>query len=309
MRRCCSGLAPGHVAWLELRAEQAELHDAPVAVGESLGSELLDRCRTTVLTSATLAVAGDFGFIRERLGLRSRTEELTVGSPYDFLAQSLCVLVTDIPPYDDPGYEPALAAMTGEIARRLEGRTLGLFTSYSSLRRIRDLVSRRLAAAQVAVVGQGIDGTRRQLLASFLQSPRTLLLGTSTFWEGIDVPGDALQCVVIAKLPFAVPTDPLVRARTEGMADPFGGYVLPEAVIRLRQGFGRLIRSTTDRGVVVIAELEADQPRVRAPLPGGPASRGHHARELSCGRQRGSPSSSPPVGPPRFRDAGRRRPR
>ncbi|MGA8015795.1 MAG: helicase C-terminal domain-containing protein [Candidatus Dormiibacterota bacterium] len=245
---------PGHVAWLELRAEQAELHDAPVAVGESLGTELLDRCRTTVLTSATLAVAGDFGFIRERLGLRSRTEELTVGSPYDFLAQSLCVLVTDIPPYDDPGYEPALAAMTGEIARRLEGRTLGLFTSYSSLRRIRDLVSRRLAAAQVAVVGQGIDGTRRQLLASFLQSPRTLLLGTSTFWEGIDVPGDALQCVVIAKLPFAVPTDPLVRARTEGMADPFGGYVLPEAVIRLRQGFGRLIRSTTDRGVVVIAD-------------------------------------------------------
>jgi len=245
---------PGHVAWLELRAEQAELHDAPVAAGEELGEGALDRCRSTILTSATLAVAGDFSFIRERLGLRSRTEELALGSPYDYLAQALCVLVTDIPPYDAPGYEPALAAMIGEIARRLGGRTLGLFTGYSALRRIRDMASRRLSAEQVAVLGQGIDGTRRQLLTSFLQNPRTLLLGTSTFWEGIDVPGDSLQCVVIAKLPFAVPTDPLVRARTEAMSDPFSGYILPEAVIRLRQGFGRLIRSSGDRGVVVIAD-------------------------------------------------------
>jgi DNA polymerase III epsilon subunit family exonuclease len=249
---------PDHVAWLELRAEQAELRDAPVSVGERLGSEVLDRSRTAVLTSATLAVAGDFRFVRERLGLHARTEEMAVGSPYDYLAQALCVLVTDIPPYDDPGYEPALAAITGEIARRLGGRTLGLFTSYSSLRRLRDLVARRLQAAQVAVLSQGIDGTRRQLLASFLQNPRTLLLGTASFWEGIDVPGDALQCVLIAKLPFAVPTDPLVRARTEGMSDPFGDYVLPEAVIRLRQGFGRLIRSSTDRGVVVIADSRLD---------------------------------------------------
>ncbi len=244
----------GHVAWLELRAEQAELHDAPVSIAQSLGEGLLDRSRTTILTSATLAVAGDFAFIRERLGLRSRTEELAVGSPYDYLAQALCVLVTDIPPYDEPEYEPALAALTSAIALRLQGRTLGLFTSYSALRRIRDLAARRLSAAQIAVLGQGIDGTRRQLLASFLQSPRTLLLGTASFWEGIDIPGDALQCVVIAKLPFAVPTDPLVRARTEGLGDPFGQYVLPDAVIRLRQGFGRLIRSSADRGAVVIAD-------------------------------------------------------
>ena len=245
---------PGHIAWLELRAEQAELRDAPTAAGESLGAGLLDRSRSTVLTSATLAVAGDFGFVRERLGLRSRVDELAVGSPFDFLAQALCVLVTDVPPYDASGYEPALAGITEQVARRLGGRTLGLFTGYSALRRIRDLLARSLAPDQIAVVAQGVDGTRRQLLASFQQSPRTVLLGTSSFWEGIDVPGDALQCVVIAKLPFAVPTDPLVRARTEGMTDPFGGYVLPDAVIRLRQGFGRLIRSTADRGVVVIAD-------------------------------------------------------
>lgn len=245
---------PGHVAWLELRAEQAELHDAPVSVAAGLGEGLLDRCRTTLLTSATLAVAGDFRFIRERLGLRSRTEELALGSPYDYLAQALCVLVTDIPAYDAPEYEAALAALAGAIAERLQGRTLGLFTSYAALRRIRDLAARRLGAAQIAVLGQGIDGTRRQLLTSFLQSPRTLLLGTASFWEGIDIPGDALRCVIIAKLPFAVPSDPLVRARTEGLRDPFGQYVLPDAVIRLRQGFGRLIRSGADRGAVVIAD-------------------------------------------------------
>lgn len=244
----------GHIAWLELRAEQAELRDAPVSAGETLGSGLLDRSRTTVLTSATLAVAGDFEFVRERLGLRSRVAELAVGSPYDYLAQALCVLVTDVPPYDAPGYEAALAAITDQVARRLGGRTLGLFTGYSALRRIRDLLTRSLSADQVAVLAQGVDGTRRQLLASFQQSHRTVLLGTSSFWEGIDVPGDALQCVVIAKLPFAVPTDPLVRARTGELADPFGGYVLPDAVIRLRQGFGRLIRSSADRGAVVIAD-------------------------------------------------------
>ena len=244
----------GHVAWMELRAEQAELRDAPVAAGTALGEGLLDAARTVVLTSATLAIAGDFGFVRERLGLGARTEELALPSPFDYLTQALCIVVTDIPPYDDPEYEQALAAITAGIGRRLGGRTLGLFTGYGALRRVRDLVGRRLAGSQISVVAQGLDGTRRQLLASFVENPRTVLLGTSTFWEGIDVPGDALQCVIIAKLPFAVPTDPLVRARTAELRDPFGSYVLPEAVIRLRQGFGRLIRSGTDRGVVVIAD-------------------------------------------------------
>jgi DNA polymerase-3 subunit epsilon/ATP-dependent DNA helicase DinG len=244
----------GHVAWMELRAEQAELRDAPVAAGAALGEGILDGARTVVLTSATLAIAGDFGYVRERLGLGARTEELALASPFDYLSQALCVVVTDIPPYDAPEYEQALASITAEIALRLGGRTLGLFTGYGALRRVRDLVGHRLAGSQISVLGQGMDGTRRQLLASFLENPRTVLLGTGTFWEGIDIPGDSLQCVIIAKLPFAVPTDPLVRARTAELRDPFGSYVLPEAVIRLRQGFGRLIRSGTDRGVVVIAD-------------------------------------------------------
>jgi Rad3-related DNA helicase len=103
-------------------------------------------------------------------------------------------------------------------------------------------------------LGQGIDGTRRQILNSFLSDPRTVLLGTSSFWEGVDIPGARLQCVLIDKLPFAVPTDPLVRARTEGLRDPFTQYILPMAVIRLRQGFGRLIRGAGDRGAVVLCD-------------------------------------------------------
>jgi DNA polymerase-3 subunit epsilon/ATP-dependent DNA helicase DinG len=111
-----------------------------------------------------------------------------------------------------------------------------------------------MEATGIALLGQGLDGTRRQILASFLANRRSVLLGTSSFWEGIDVPGDALRCVVIAKLPFAVPTDPLVRARTAALSDPFGQYVLPQAVLRLRQGFGRLIRRGTDRGAVVLCD-------------------------------------------------------
>jgi DNA polymerase III epsilon subunit family exonuclease len=245
---------PEHVAWLELRAEHAELHDAPVRPAEELGGGVLDRARSTVLTSATLAVAGDFGFIRERLGLRRDCDELIVASPFDYLEQAICVVVGDAPAYDAPEHDRVLAQIIGDVAHRLGGRTLALFTGYGPLRHVHDMLGRRLAPAGISVLGQGIDGTRRQILQSFIDSPRTVLLGTNSFWEGIDVPGDALQCVVIAKLPFAVPTDPLVRARTDVLDDPFGAYILPQAIIRLRQGFGRLIRSQRDRGAVVICD-------------------------------------------------------
>lgn len=243
----------GHVGWLALRAEQGELHEAPVDVAERLRDSVFARTDTVVATSATLAVAGDFGFTRRRLGLDG-ADELLLGSPYDFLEQAICLLPSDVPPYDDPRYDRALARMIGDAAERLGGSTLALFTGYSPLRRVHGLLAARLEAAGIALLGQGLDGTRRQILASFLANRRSVLLGTNTFWEGIDVPGDALRCVVIAKLPFAVPTDPLVRARTESLPDPFGQYVLPQAVLRLRQGFGRLIRRSEDRGAVVLCD-------------------------------------------------------
>jgi Rad3-related DNA helicase len=206
-----------------------------------------------IATSATIAVGGDFEFIRSRLGLDG-ADELLLSSPYDFLEQALCILPSDVPPYDDPDHDRALATMIGDTAERLGGSTLALFTGYSPLRRVHALLGPRLESNGIALLGQGLDGTRRQILSSFLANQRTVLLGTSSFWEGIDVPGDALRCVVIAKLPFAVPTDPLVRARTESLTDPFGQYILPQAVLRLRQGFGRLIRRGADRGAVVLCD-------------------------------------------------------
>ncbi len=247
-------LAPGFVAWLEMRAEQSELHEAPVSVAEPLRELVFDTVDAAVLTSATLTVAGDFGFIRERVGIGDGADELSLPSPFDYLRQSLCVLAGGVPPYDDPRHDGVVAAMVARIAERLGGRMLVLFTGYGPLRRVHALLHDRMEAHGVALLGQGIDGTRRQILNSFLQDPRTVLLGTNSFWEGVDIPGERLRCVLIDKLPFAVPTDPLVRARTEGLRDPFAQYILPAAVIRLRQGFGRLIRGSSDRGAAVLCD-------------------------------------------------------
>ena len=244
----------GHVAWLELRAEQAELREAPISVDEVLAERVFDRVESTVLTSATLSVAGSFEYLADRTGVGMGTATLAVTSPFDFLRQALTVIPTDVPPYDDPEYDAALADMVAATARRLGGRTLVLFTGYAALRAACGQLRARLEGDRIAVLGQGLDGTRRQVLQSFLQSPRTVLCGTTSFWEGIDIPGDALQCVVIAKLPFPVPTDPLVQARGALLDDPFRELALPEAVLRLKQGFGRLIRTAGDRGAVILAD-------------------------------------------------------
>jgi predicted DnaQ family exonuclease/DinG family helicase len=254
VERVVLGPREDYVAWLELRAEQAELHEAPVDVSEQLRRSVFDRVDAAVLTSATLSVAGDFDYVRGRTGAGEQAADLLLDSPFDFLSQALAVLPTGIPPYDDEGYDQALADLIAEIAVKLRGRTLVLFTGYSPLKRVHGILQARMGNVGIAVLGQGLDGTRRQVLASFLQNPRTVLLGTTTFWEGIDIPGDGLSCVVIAKLPFPVPTDPLVQARGQRLADPFRQLALPEAVLRLKQGFGRLIRHGSDRGAVVLCD-------------------------------------------------------
>jgi ATP-dependent DNA helicase DinG len=242
------------VTWMELRAEQAELHEAPITVADKLAEGLFARADATVLTSATLSVAGSFDFVRSRTGVGHGAAELVLPSPFDFLSQALCVIASDVPAYDADDYESVLGDLCADIAMRLGGRTLVLFTGYAPLRAVHATLRPRLEPAGLAVLGQGLDGTRRQVLASFMQNARTVLLGTSTFWEGIDVPGDALSCVIIAKLPFVVPTDPLVQARGAGLRDAFAELALPMAVLRLKQGFGRLIRRGDDRGAVVLCD-------------------------------------------------------
>jgi Rad3-related DNA helicase/DNA polymerase III epsilon subunit-like protein len=248
----------GTVAWIEMRGEQAELHEAPIDVAGPLAEAIFDPAESVVLTSATLSVAGGFDFIRNRVGIGSAADELTLPSPFDYLRQAITILPEDATAYDDPLHDLRMTELIDGIAGRLDGHTLVLFTSYGPLKRVWTLLQDRLEVRGIASLAQGLDGTRRQILQSFLADPRTVLLATSSFWEGVDIPGDRLRCVVIDKLPFPVPTDPLVRARSEQLRDPFGEYILPVAVIRLRQGFGRLIRSAADRGAVVLCD-----PRLR----------------------------------------------
>ncbi|MGH7639423.1 MAG: helicase C-terminal domain-containing protein [Candidatus Dormibacteria bacterium] len=246
--------APERVAWVELeRGDRAVLHLAPATVAGLLRDHLFNHVETAVLTSATLAVAGSFAYIRDRLGLEA-PEELVLDSPFDYRRQSLCCLPRGMPASGAEGRPLAVAELVASLASELGGRTLVLFTGYQALREVHSELRRLLRGQGLAVLGQGLDGTRNQVLRSFRREPRTVLLGTSSFWEGIDIPGDTLQCVVIDKLPFPVPSDPIFQARARGLSDSFAQLALPEAVLRLKQGFGRLVRGRGDRGAVVICD-------------------------------------------------------
>jgi DNA polymerase-3 subunit epsilon/ATP-dependent DNA helicase DinG len=160
---------------------------------------------------------------------------------------------------DSPGFNARVAEVVADLARALGGRTLVLFTSQSSLQDVHSALRPVLEEEDISVLGQGLDGSRRSLLEVFRQQPRTVLLGTQSFWEGIDLPGPGLSCVVIARLPFSVPSDPLAQARSRGREDPFGEIALPRAILRLKQGFGRLIRRADDRGAAVLCDGRLNQ--------------------------------------------------
>jgi DNA polymerase-3 subunit epsilon/ATP-dependent DNA helicase DinG len=153
-----------------------------------------------------------------------------------------------------PGYQRVLEQTLVDMCIASEGRALILFTSHSAVRATYRAIQRPLEDKGIMVLGHNIDGSRKQLLERFKSNPRTVLLGTSSFWEGIDVVGDALSVLVIAKLPFSVPTDPVFAARSEGFEDPFLQYSVPQAILKFKQGFGRLIRSKSDRGVVAVLD-------------------------------------------------------
>jgi predicted DnaQ family exonuclease/DinG family helicase len=242
------------VAWVELeRGDRAVIRTAPAEVASALREHLFEHCETVVLTSATLAVAGSFGYIRDRLGVDD-AEELVLDSPFDYLRQSLCCLPAGMPSHDDPMHPRVVAEMVAQIAVELGGRTLVLFTGYQALREVHSQLKGLLQGEGIAVLGQGLDGSRNQVLRNFRNDARTVLLGTNSFWEGIDLPGEVLQCVVIDKLPFPVPNDPIFQARARSSLDSFAQLSLPEAVLRLKQGFGRLVRRHGDRGAVVICD-------------------------------------------------------
>jgi Rad3-related DNA helicase len=236
------------------RAENLLLRAAPINVGSLLREGVYAGRRSTVFTSATLAVGGTFDYFSSRVGLGAEVEEMILPSPFDFYHQALVCLPTDMPLPEDEAFDDAVVELIASVARRVGGRTLVLFTSHRQLRDVHAALRQRVDLDEVLILGQGIDGQRRQLLKTFEEAERPLLLGTSTFWEGIDIPGERLSCVIMVRLPFAVPSDPVYAARAEQVRDPFTQLALPQAALRLKQGFGRLIRRSTDRGAVVILD-------------------------------------------------------
>ena len=247
------------IYWASISAESGDvvLNSAPLHVGQMLQDKLFKQKDCVVLTSATLRSASNasagFTFIRERLSLDG-AHELALDSPFNFQQSTLLYIPTDVPEPDTPNYNKIVHDALVQLCRATQGRTLVLFTSKSQLRRTYDAISKPLEQAGILVLGQYIDGSRRQLLENFKSMPRSVLLGTRSFWEGVDVVGDALSCLVITRLPFAVPSDPIVAARSETFDDAFNQFMVPQAVLSFRQGFGRLIRSASDRGVVVMLD-------------------------------------------------------
>ena len=240
------------ITWLEVAAqnETISLHAAPLHVGELVRRHLFEANEATILTSATMRTGQSFDYMRERLGAEG-VNEAALGSPFDYRASTLLYLPTDMPEPNQPRYQHVVETALMELVRATRGRTLVLFTSYSQLRNTSNAIRERLGEHDILLLEQGGGGSRAHLLERFRATERCVLLGTRSFWEGIDVAGESLSCVVIAKLPFDVPDDPIFAARSEMYEDSFSEYSLPNAILRFRQGFGRLIRTRTDRGVVV----------------------------------------------------------
>ena len=243
------------IYWLSFDvAGNVVLHAAPLQVGPALESYLFAQKRAVILTSATLTIAGSFTFMKEHLGLPD-ADEASLPSPFNYRDSTLISVPTDIAEPERPNYQRDLHSTLVRLAISTGGRMLVLFTSHSQLRRTYHAISDQLAAKEILVLGHGVDGSsRRHLLQSFRTNERVVLLGAASFWEGIDVVGEALSVLVIVRLPFPVPNDPVFAARSELCDDPFHEYGLPLTILRFRQGFGRLIRSSTDRGAFVVLD-------------------------------------------------------
>ena len=228
-------------------------HSAPLNVGQELETLLFSRKSSVILTSATLSTRGNFDYIRGRVGL-AESKELLVGSPFNYSRAALFLIPEDMPMPDAWGYQQAMEQVLASLGKALGGHTLVLFTSHSALRGVARALRGHLETEGIQLLAQGIDGSPRQILQSFAENPRSVILGTSSFWEGVDVSGGVLKTLVLARLPFHVPTEPIFAARSGQFEDSFHQYALPQAVLRFRQGIGRLIRRSQDRGTILVLD-------------------------------------------------------
>ncbi|MCJ7716303.1 MAG: 3'-5' exoribonuclease [Anaerolineales bacterium] len=245
---------PNMIYWVESPPHRpaVAIQAAPLHIGDLMERYIWFEKRSVILTSATLTTAGNFEYIRSRLQADD-AEELALGSPFDYQNAALLYLVDDVPePSDIQGHQLHINRGLIDLCKATGGRTLVLFTSYSQLQKTSEAITGPLSQEGIIVYEQGSGPSPHTLLKSFRQAEQAVLLGTRAFWEGVDIPGQDLSVLVIAKLPFQVPSDPIVAARAETYAESFQEFMLPEAILSFRQGFGRLIRSKQDVGVVVV---------------------------------------------------------
>ena len=245
---------PQRIQWLaEGGPAGIAVASAPLDVAPLLQERLYADKNSIILTSATLASQGSFGYIRQRLGLEE-ARELLLGSPFDYQRAALILLPKDMPEPGARDYQEVTHHALCELCRASQGRALVLFTSHASLQAAHTAIRGPLGQGGITVLGQGVDGAPQQLLDALRRNPRSVILGTASFWEGVDVVGEALSLLVMARLPFSVPSEPVFAARSELFEEPFTQYALPQAVLRFKQGFGRLIRTKTDQGVMAVLD-------------------------------------------------------
>ncbi len=255
---------PDYVFWYE-RPSKERSHDirfyaVPLNIADILRTKLFEKLNTCVFSSATLSVAGDFHYFKSRSGLNSldSVREFSVGSPFDFAEQCRIIVPSFLPDPSSAEFIDAGSELIEKVILESSRGTLALFTSYAMMNKCYRDMKRRLKHRSINLLMQGQDGSRTHVTQRFFDDRSSVLFGTDSFWEGVDVPGESLEILIITKLPFEVPTDPLVAAKMERVTEQGGNsffdYSVPEAVIKFKQGFGRLIRSRSDRGVVLILD-------------------------------------------------------
>jgi DNA polymerase-3 subunit epsilon/ATP-dependent DNA helicase DinG len=242
------------IYWIEKQPGSGKiaLQIAPLHIGPLMEENIWHQKTSVVLTSATLTTHGEFDYLRSRLNA-DEADELSLGSPFDYENSAMLYLINDVPEITDAfGYQKALESGLVKLAKATNGRMLVLFTSYAQLKKTSQAIAPSMTDAGIQIYEQGVGASANALLENFRGADKAVLLGTRAFWEGVDIPGEALSVLAITKLPFDVPSDPVIAARSETFEDPFNEYSLPEAILRFRQGFGRLIRTQSDRGVVAV---------------------------------------------------------
>ena len=246
------------VRWVEVARRTFRIHETPLDIGSELSNYFGNKEQARIFTSATLSIDGDFSHYQQLTGLDSNTQVATWDSPFDYFNQAVLYVPEGLPEPKDEAFGQALFNEVLPVLKASQGGAFVLFTSFRVLQQFEErLVDSNVTGSDFTVLTQG-DTSKRELLHSFVESEKPVLLGTMSFWEGVDVPGEALRCVIIDKLPFESPFEPVLKARLNAMQEagdnPFMNYQVPRAVITLRQGAGRLIRSSQDKGVLMICD-------------------------------------------------------